>query len=64
MSGPVWRLESGKDISCDECLSASERVYVLGQVVDAEFLSDRRLCEPCYTRNISLIAADDTSQPH
>ena len=64
MSGPVWRLESGKDITCDECLGGSDRVYVLGQVVDAEFLSDRRLCEPCYTRNISLIAAENVPHYH
>jgi len=58
MSGPVWRLESGNELTCDECLRTNDRVLAEGRVVEAEFLVNRRMCEACYERNIALIAAE------
>jgi hypothetical protein len=56
MSGPVWRVTTGEDLRCDECLRETTRVFTEGEVVDGEHHAQRQLCEQCYEKNIALIA--------
>ena len=53
MSGPVWKLEHGETYRCDRCLQEVDRVLAEGEVSEAEFHAQRRLCEPCFADEAS-----------
>jgi hypothetical protein len=54
MSGPVWRVYEGEEMTCSECLRESARALVEGEIHEGEHQPKRYLCEDCYPQQVRV----------
>jgi transposase-like protein len=55
MSGPVWRVYEGDEMTCNECLRETTHTMVEGEIHDGEHRPQRYLCEDCYPNQVSVM---------